>query len=171
MHWGWKSGQEPDGPAFERNPSELPKTWFVERGREHSSWCSTWGQDHECGRGQHPCDSSLWLPGVGQNEPIVQVIEYTNALEPQGSHASIHAFCERPRHQSKAERKNFVFISLHSKSKTKELPVPLDDLDVEISFGISCGIFQANRYKPVSHLNLKHNNLRRQHLALPFVKG
>ncbi len=27
-------------PAFERNSRELPKTQFVERGGEHSSWCS-----------------------------------------------------------------------------------------------------------------------------------
>ncbi len=43
------------------------------------------------------------LPGVGQNEPIVQVIEYTNALEPQGDQGGIHAFCERQLHQSQAE--------------------------------------------------------------------
>ncbi len=48
-----------------------------------------------------------WLPGVGQNEPIVQVIEYTNALDPQGGQGCIHAFCERPPRQSQAEGKNF----------------------------------------------------------------
>ncbi len=47
------------------------------------------------------------LPGVDQNEPIVQVIEYTNALEPQRGQGSIHAFCEHPRRQSQAKVKNF----------------------------------------------------------------
>ncbi len=59
MYWGWKSGQESEGSAFERNPSEHPRTQFVKKGREHFSWCSFWGQEHECGRGRHPCDGSL----------------------------------------------------------------------------------------------------------------
>ncbi len=102
---------------------------------------------------------------MGQNEPIVQVIEYTNALEPQGGQGCIHAFCERPPHQSQAEGKNFVLISLPSKNEMKELPVPLDDLNVQIS------IFLVDRDKPVSHSNLRHNSLQRQHLELPLVKG
>ncbi len=85
--------------------------------------------------------------------------------EPQGSQGSIHAFCERPRCQSQAEGNNFVLISLPSKSETKELTVPLDDLNVKIS------IFQVDRDKPVSHSNLRHNSLQHQHLNLPFVKG
>ncbi len=41
MHWDCKKCKSgPDGPAFERNPCELPKTQFIERRREHSSWCS-----------------------------------------------------------------------------------------------------------------------------------
>ncbi len=36
---------------------------------------------------------------MGQNEPIVQVVEYTNALEPQRGQSSIHEFLERPRRQ------------------------------------------------------------------------
>ncbi len=99
MYWGWKSRQEPDGPAFERNPSELPKTHFVEKGREHSSWYSFWGPEHECGIGRDILVTSHWLPGVGQDEPIIQVVEYTNALKPEKGQSSIHALCERPRCQ------------------------------------------------------------------------
>ncbi len=96
---------------------------------------------------------------------IVQVIEYTNALDPQRGQDSIHAFCERPRHQSLAIENNFVLISLPSKSEPKELPVPPNDLNVEI------GIFQVDSDKLFSHSNLRHNSLQRQHLELPFVKG
>ncbi len=49
--------------------------------------------------------------------------------------------------------------------KAKELSVPPDDLNVEI------GIFLIASDKPVSHSNLSHNSLQRQHLELPFVKG
>ncbi len=77
MYWGWKSGQEPDGPAFERNPSELPKTHFVEKGREHSSWYSFWGPEHEYGIGRHPCDKSLtpWSGPGWANHPSSWVHE------------------------------------------------------------------------------------------------
>ncbi len=59
MLWNWKSGQEPNGPASERNPSEPPKIQFAERGREHSSWRSFWGQENECGGERYLCDDSL----------------------------------------------------------------------------------------------------------------
>ncbi len=145
VYWGWKSRQEPDGPAFERNPSELPKTQFVEKGREHSSWCSFRGQDHECDEGQHPCDGSLtpW----------------------NGPECSIHALCECSRCQSQAKGKNLVLVSLPSKSEPNKLPVPPNDLNMKI------GIFLVDSDKPVSHSNTRHNSLQRQHLELPFVKG
>ncbi len=36
-----------------------PKNTVCWEGREHSSWCLFWGQEHECGGGRHPCDGSL----------------------------------------------------------------------------------------------------------------
>ncbi len=135
MRWNRKYGQEPDGPAFEQNPSEPPK---------HSSWCLFWGQEHECGG-----VTTHSLPGMGQNEPIVQVVEHTNALEPQRGQSSIHAFCEHPLRQGQAKGKNLVLVSFPSKSKLKELPVPLDDLNVKI------GILEVDSDKPVSLSNLR----------------
>ncbi len=73
-----------------------------------------------------------YLPGVGQNEPVVQVVQHTNALEPQTGQCSIHAFREHSRCQGQAEGKDLVLVSLASKGKPKELPVSLDDLDVKI---------------------------------------
>ncbi len=106
-----------------------------------------------------------YLPGVGQYEPIVQVVEYTDALEPQRGQSSIHILCERPRGQGQAKGKNLVLVSLSSKGKPKELPVPPDDLNVKI------GILQVDSDKPDSHLNMGHKSLQSQHLELPFVKG
>ncbi len=73
-----------------------------------------------------------WLPGVSQNEPIVQIVQYTNALEPQRGQCSIHAFRKRSRCQSQAEGQDLVLVSLPSKGKPKEPPVSLNDLDVKI---------------------------------------
>ncbi len=58
MLWNWKPGQEPNGPASERNPNEPPRTQFAESGREHSSWRSFWGQENECGGERYPCEDS-----------------------------------------------------------------------------------------------------------------
>ncbi len=106
-----------------------------------------------------------WLPVVGQNEPIVQIIKYTNALEPQRGQSSIHALCERPQCQSQAKGKNLVLVSLPSKSEPKELPVLPNYLNKKI------GIFLVNSDKPVSHSNRWHNSLQHQHFELHFVKG
>ncbi len=54
------------------------------------------------------------LPGVSQNEPVVQIVQHTNALEPQMGQCSIHAFCERSRHQGQAEGQDLVLVSLRS---------------------------------------------------------
>ncbi len=71
VRWNWKSGQEPDGPAFERNPNETPKTQFVKKGWEHSFCCSFWGQEHECGGGRYLGNNSLtpWSWPVWANRP------------------------------------------------------------------------------------------------------
>ncbi len=60
---------------------------------------------------------------------------------------------------------DLVLVSLPSKGKSKELPVPPDNLDVKI------GILQVDSDEPVPSLNLRHDRLQRQHLELPFVKG
>ncbi len=72
------------------------------------------------------------LPGVSQNEPVVQVVQHTNALEPPRGQCSIHAFRECSRRQSQAEGKDLVLITLYSEGKPKEPSVSLNDLDVEI---------------------------------------
>ncbi len=72
------------------------------------------------------------LHGVGQYESILQVVEYTNTLEPQRGQSSIHALCEHPRGQGQAKGKNLVLVILSSKGKPKELPVPPDNLNVKI---------------------------------------
>ncbi len=66
VYWGWKSGQEPDGPTFEQNPSELPKTlrWEGERTPlfvVHSEAKSMNMAEDDINVTTH------WLPGVGQN--------------------------------------------------------------------------------------------------------
>ncbi len=106
-----------------------------------------------------------YLPGVGRNESVVQVVEHANALEPQRGQRSIHALCECSRHQGQTKGKDLVLVSLPSKGKPKELPVPPDDLDVKI------GILQVDSDEPVPSLNLGHDSLQCQHLELPFVKG
>ncbi len=92
MRWKWRSGQEPDGPAFEQNPSEPPKIKFGEN--------TLFGV---CSEAKSPNvaedDISVithYLPGLGQYELFVQVVEYTNALEHQRGQSSIHALCELP---------------------------------------------------------------------------
>ncbi len=102
---------------------------------------------------------------MGQNEPVVQVVEYANTPEPQRGQCSIHALHECPRRQGQAKGKDFVLVSLSSKGKPKQHPVPPDDLDVKI------GILQVDSDEPVPSLNLGHDSLQRQHLELPFVKG
>ncbi len=107
MYWGWKSGQEPDGPASKRNPSELTKTQFVEKGREHSSWCLFWGQDHDRGGERHPCNSWLtpWSGPEWANRPGNWIHKCP------GASTGLHAFCECPQSQSLARGKDFVLIS------------------------------------------------------------
>ncbi len=102
---------------------------------------------------------------MGQNEPVVQVIQHANALEPQRVQHSIHALRECSRCQGQAKGKDLVLVSLPSKGKPKELSVPPDDLDVKIC------ILQVDSDEPVPSLNLGHDRLQRQHLELLFVKG
>ncbi len=102
---------------------------------------------------------------MGQNEPVVQVIQHANALEPQRGQHSIHALRECSRRQGQAKGKDLVLVSLPSKGKPKELPVLPDDLDVKI------GILQVDSDEPVPSLYLGHDCLQRQHLEFPFVKG
>ncbi len=105
------------------------------------------------------------LPGVSHNEPVIQVIQHANALEPQRGQRSIHALRECSRRQGQAKGKDLVLVSLPSKGKLKELPVPPDDLDVKI------GILHVDSDKLVPSLNQRHDGFHRQHLELPFVKG
>ncbi len=160
----WKSGQEPDGPAYERNPSEPPKTPFAERGREHSSWRSFWGQENECDGGRYLCDDSLtpWSGPEWASRPSSWARECPGTLKGQ---CSIHALRDCSRRQGQAKGKDLVLVSLPSKGKPKELPVLPDDLDVDI------GILQVDSDEPVPSLNLRYDSLQRQHLELPFVKG
>ncbi len=76
--------------------------------------------------------TTYYLPGVSQNEPVIQIVQYTDALEPQRSQCSIHAFRERSRRQGQAKGQDLVLVSLPSKGKPKELPVLLNDLDMKI---------------------------------------
>ncbi len=139
MYWGWKSGQEPDEPAFERNPSELPKTHFVEKGREHSSWYSFWGPEHV---GRHPCDKSLtpWSGPEWANHPSSTRMPWN----PKRARAASMHFVN----VLGAKGKNLVLVSLPSKSEPKELPVPLNFLNMKT------GIFQIDSDKPLSVSNL-----------------
>ncbi len=105
------------------------------------------------------------LPGASQNEPVIQIVQYTNALEPQRGQCSIHAFGKRPRRQSQAEGQDLLLVSLFSKSEPKESPVSLNDLDVKVR------ILQVDGDKPVSLLDLRHDGFYHQHLELPFVEG
>ncbi len=66
----WKSEQEPDGPAFEHNPSELPKTQFVEKGENTLLGVYSEAKSTNVAEDDIPV-MAHWLPGVGPNVPIV----------------------------------------------------------------------------------------------------
>ncbi len=141
-----------------------PKTQFVKKGWEHSFWCLFWGQEHECGRGRYLCDNSLtpWSRPVWANRPGSWVHECSVASKGPEQHPCTLWTSSGPRPGQREEPctgKPFL------QRQPKELPLPPDDLNVEI------GILLVDSDKPVSHLNLGHNSLQRQHLELLFVKG
>ncbi len=158
----WKPGQEPDGPASERNPSEPPKTQFAERGREHSSWRSFWGQENECDGERYLCDDSLtpWSGPEWASHPSNSAHECPGTSKGPVQHPCTSWMFSVPR----PGQRDGPCIGKPSR-KSKELPVPPDNLDVKI------GILQVDSDEPVPSLNLRHDRLQRQHLELPYVKG
>ncbi len=62
--------------------------------------------------------TTLQLPGLGQDEPVVQVVEHMDALEPQWGHNTL---CEHPWNQSQTKRENPILVCLSPKVNLRSL--------------------------------------------------
>ncbi len=147
MRWKWRSGQEPDGPAFEQNPSEPPKIKFVEKWWEHSFWCLFWGQEPECGGGRYLCDNSLspWIGPVWANRTGSWVHKCPGASKGPEQHPCT-LWTSSGLRPGQAKGKNFVLVRLSSKGKLKEFPVPPDDLNGKIGISRSTVTNQSSTW-------------------------
>ncbi len=118
-------------------------------------------QRHGCGGERYPCDDLL----APWSEPVVQIVQYTNALEPQRGQCSIHAFRKRSRRPKPGRRAGPCIGKPSFQRQTEGTSCVFERPGCEHTHLLVDGD------KPVPLLDLRHDGFHRQHLELTFVEG
>ncbi len=102
---------------------------------------------------------------LGQYEPVVEVVENTNASFPQRNEGCLHDLGEDTRRQGQPKGKDLVLICSPFECKVKKLTVSRKDQDMKVL------VLQINRCEPIKGTNALKDAFLHQHPERELVNG